>query len=126
MLIVEDQDYMRNALREFLQSAYPEKTILEARDGRSGIEMCRAYHPRVVLMDIGLPDANGIELTAQIRTMMPDVAVIIVSSHTGSAYTERARIAGASAFVAKENVHSDLLPHVARALERTAAWKSTP
>lgn len=116
MLIVEDQEYMRRMLREFLQSAFPDKNILEAGDGRSALALCSERRPQVVLMDIGLPDANGIELTAQIKTMLPDTAVIIVSSYAGSAYTERAKAAGAFAYVAKEAVHDKLLPAVTAAL----------
>lgn len=116
MLIVEDQDYMRHMLREFLQAAFPDKNILEAADGRSALALCSERRPGVVLMDIGLPDANGIELTAQIKTMLPDTAVIIVSSHTGSAYTERAKAAGAFAYVNKEAVHDKLLSTIAAAL----------
>jgi DNA-binding NarL/FixJ family response regulator len=119
MLIVEDQDYMRRMLREFLQAAFPGKNILEASDGRSALALCSARRPGVVLMDIGLPDANGIELTAQIKSMLPDTAVIIVSNQTGSAYTERARAAGAFAYIAKEAVHDELLPTVTAALGRT-------
>lgn len=117
MLIVEDQDYMRRMLREFLQAAYPDKNILEAGDGRSALASCSKRRPRVVLMDIRLPDANGIELTAKIKDMLPGTAVIIVSSLSGSPYTERAQAAGATAFVAKENIHRDLLPAISAALQ---------
>ena len=117
MLIVEDQDYMRRMLREFLQKAFPDKDILEAGDGRSAMKLCNEHRPELVLMDIGLPDANGIELTAQIKSMLPDTAVIIVSNNTGSAYTERARAAGAFAYISKEAVHNELLPAVTAALE---------
>ena len=116
MLIVEDQDYMRLMLREFLQAAFPDKNILEAGDGRSALALCSERRPGIVLMDIGLPDANGIELTAQIKTMLPDTAVIIVSNQTGSAYTERAKAAGAFAYVNKEAVHDELLPTISAAL----------
>ena len=116
MLIVEDQEYMRHMLREFLQAAFPDKNILEAADGRSALALCGERRPGIVLMDIALPDTNGIELTTQIKTMLPDTAVIIVSSHTGSAYTERAKAAGAFAFVAKEAVHDELLPAITAAL----------
>ncbi len=116
MLIVEDQDYMRRMLREFLQTAFPDKNILEAGDGRSALALCTERQPGIVLMDIGLPDTNGIELTAQIKTMLPDTAVIIVSNQTGSAYTERAKAAGAFAYISKEAVHDELLPTVTAAL----------
>lgn len=116
MLIVEDQDYMRQMLREFLQGAFPGKNILEAGDGRSALALCSERRPRVVLMDIGLPDANGIDLTEKIKAMLPETAVIIVSSNAGSAYTERARAAGAFAYVTKEAVHEELLPAVCAAM----------
>ena len=116
MLIVEDQDYMRRMLREFLQAAFPGKNIHEAADGRSALAVCLERRPGIVLMDIGLPDANGIELTAQIKIMLPDTAVIIVSNLTGSAYTERAKAAGAFAYINKEAIHDLLLPAISAAL----------
>jgi DNA-binding NarL/FixJ family response regulator len=123
MLIVEDQDYMRQSLRAFLQSVFPDKNVRVAADGKSAMALCREHHPKLVLMDIVLSDANGIELTAKIKAMMPDTAVIIVSSHSGSAYSERAKAAGAFACIAKESVYEDLLPAVNAAL---AAAKPGP
>jgi DNA-binding NarL/FixJ family response regulator len=117
MLIVEDQGFMRRVLRRFLQSAFPDSHLLEAENGRSALALCREHQPRVVLMDIELPDANGIELTAQVKQMLPDTVVIMVSTHSGSAYIERARAAGAFAYVAKDAVHQDLLPAIRAALE---------
>jgi DNA-binding NarL/FixJ family response regulator len=119
MLIVEDQDYMRRALRAFLQLVFPHKMIREAADGMSALALCREHRPKLVLMDIALPDANGIELTAKIKAMLPDTAVIIVSCHSGSAYSERAKAAGAFACVAKDAVYEDLLPAVGAALGTT-------
>ena len=123
MLIVEDQDYMRRMLREFLHSFFPEKNIHEAADGGSALALCAEKRPTVVLMDIALPDANGIELTARIKARMPDTEVIIVSSHTGSAYVERARMAGAFACIGKDVLHRELLPAVNAALARSAQKK---
>jgi len=119
MLIVEDQEQMRSALREFLQSAYPDATIREAADGASGLELCRRHHPRLVLMDVGLPDANGIELVARIKALLPDCAVIVVSQHAVRAYSERARAAGASAYITKDAIGHKLLQAVADTLGST-------
>lgn len=116
MLIVEDQENMRSKLREFLQNAFPEKQIREASDGRSALSLCRQHKPSVVLMDISLPDLNGIELTARIKVMSPDTTVIVVSGHTDRIYIERALAAGASAFVEKHLVHEKLLAAVRNAL----------
>jgi len=120
MLIVEDQAYMRRLLREFLQLAHPDEIILEAGNGSSALALCREHSPRLVLMDVGLPDANGLELTAQIKSLLPDTAVIVVSAHDSPAYLEHARAAGACAYVVKDNVYRDLLDHVRSALLQTA------
>ncbi len=116
MLIVEDQETMRSKLREFLQQAFPEKQIREAGDGRTALALCHQYRPSVVLMDIGLPDLNGIELTSRIKAMAPETTVIVVSAHTNRVYVERAIAAGASAFVEKHLVQEKLLTAVQRAL----------
>ena len=119
MLIVEDQDLMRRTLREYLQSAYADAVILEAADGARCLELCRSARPQLVLMDIGLPDANGIDVTAQIREMLPETSVIVVSQHSARVYVERAYAAGAFAYINKDTVYRELLPTVRRALPRT-------
>jgi DNA-binding NarL/FixJ family response regulator len=118
VLIVEDDEVMRTALREFVQKEWPRLRILEAADGARAIESCLLHRPSVVLMDINLPDANGIELTAAIRKRLPGLRVIVASSHDNREYRERASAAGAMAYVAKERVHEELLPLVLDALER--------
>ena len=118
MLVVEDQDFMRRALRDYLQSAYPDAAIMEAADGARALQLCRSSCPRLVLMDVTLPDANGIELTAQIKEMLPETEVVIVSQHAVEAYVERAHAAGAFAYITKDKVYRELLPTIDRALGR--------
>ena len=118
ILIVEDQDYMRRTLVEYVQSACPDIAVMEAADGARALQLCRSNRPRLVLMDVALPDANGIELTAQIREMLPETEVLIVSQHTDAAYVERAQAAGAFAYITKDNVYRELLPAINRALDR--------
>ncbi|MDO8596543.1 MAG: response regulator transcription factor [Sulfuricaulis sp.] len=120
MLIVDDHQPMRAALREILQTAYPDASIVEAANGARAPELCLSHRPRLVLMDIGLPDANGIDLTARIKAMRPECNVIVVSQHAASIYIERAHDAGAYAYVIKDAVHRELLPTVARALASDA------
>ena len=118
MLIVEDQALMRSTLRGHLREAFPDLTIIEAANGARAIEMCAAHRPLLVLMDISLPDANGIDLTAQIREMLPDTRVIVVSAHEDPAYVTRAQAAGAIAYVIKDHLYRDLVPAVSKALDR--------
>ena len=116
ILIVEDVDLMRQMLREFLQSAYPDSTILEAGNAAHALSLCREHRPLLVLMDVSLPDANGIELTARLKAMLPDTPVIVVSQHAAQVYIDSARAAGAYAYITKDTVHRELLPAVAAAL----------
>lgn len=118
ILIVEDQPPMRRALRDLVQTAIPGSAVLEAETGEQALALSLAQHPDVVLMDVRLPDANGIELTARIRTLLPGTAVIVVSALTGRRYVEHARAAGAFAFVAKDHVYRDLLRLIESALAR--------
>lgn len=116
MLIVDDHQPMRAALGELVQSAYPAAVILEAAGAASAMELCLSQRPRLVLMDVGLPDANGIDVTARIKAMLPKCEVIVVSQHTAPTYTERAHKAGAFAYITKDTVHRELLRAVAQAL----------
>lgn len=119
LLIIEDQGVMRALLRDFLQSNFPELAIGEAGDGSRALTLARVFRPPVILIDIHLPDANGIELTAQVKSLLPDTRVIVVTNHEGAAYVERAHAAGAFAYVSKQKILTELLPIVATAL-RTA------
>lgn len=121
ILIVEDRAVLRAMLREFLQSQSPGLSIGEAGNGRDALELLCECRPAVVLMDIGLPDANGIDLTAEIRKLAPDTHVIVVSQHAGEPYRERALAAGAVAFLSKEKIYSELIPLVVRALRQIPA-----
>jgi DNA-binding NarL/FixJ family response regulator len=116
ILIVEDQAFMRQSLRDFLQSAYPQAAILEAPDGASALEHCRSHGADLVLMDVHLPDANGIIVAAEIKKKRPQTIVIMVSQHAGTAYVERARVAGAFAYITKDKVYRELVPTINRAL----------
>ncbi len=117
MLIVEDHARMRSALRDYLQSAYPTFSIFEAADGASAVELCRAHEFSVVLLDVRLPDANGIDLIATIREIRPECEIVVVSQFAIPAYAERARAEGAFAYVTKNAIFHELTPAIDRALE---------
>jgi len=121
MLIVEDHQPMRAALRDLLQASYPTATIREAADGASALRLCRLHRPRLVLTDIGLPDINGIGLVGQIRETYPDVRIIVVSQHTDTSYVNHALAAGAMRYVTKDRIAVDLLTAVADVINQEGA-----
>lgn len=116
LLIVENQAFMRVLLREFVQAEFPACSIAEAASGRRALELVRELHPRLVLMDVSLPDANGIDLIEQVKGLRRETRVVIVTQMSGSAYRERARDGGAFGYVTKERIYTDLPPLVAGAL----------
>ena len=116
VLIVEDQALMRQTLRDFLQDAFPDCNFREAADGAGALEACNAYRPVLVLMDKCLPDADGIELTARLKSLYPGIQVIVVSHRSGEVYVKHALAAGARAYLVKDNLATDLIPAVAAAI----------
>ena len=120
MLIVEDNDQMRAALREFMRAAFPERTIHEAAACAAALAVVREHRPRLVLTDIDLPDANGIALTAAIKALFPEIHVIVVTDFDEASYVQHALSAGAFAYVTKDKIHTDLVPLARRALEAGA------
>ena len=116
ILIVEDRPVMGAMLREFVQNAFPAYTILGATDGAEAMKLLALHQPSLVLMDISLRDAHGLELTALMTKTLPKVAVIVISYLQGPVYVEQAQAAGACAYVVKDRLLTDLIPAMAAAL----------
>ena len=116
VLIVDDHSPLRQIMRDFLQSAFPDCNFREAADGASALEACNAYRPNLVLMDVCLPDANGIELTARLKTLYPEMQIIVISYMNAKVYVQRALAAGARAYILKDHMVTDLIPAVAAAI----------
>ncbi len=99
VLIVDDHAVVRAGLRMLL-SADPDLEIVgEAGDGQQALRMARDLAPEVVLMDISMPDMNGIEATRQIRQLCPNVAVLALTMHEDDQYFFEMLAAGASGYV---------------------------
>jgi DNA-binding NarL/FixJ family response regulator len=116
ILIVEDRGVMRAMLCEFMQNAFPGLTILDAANGARAMQACVEHKPQLVLMDVCLPDANGIELTTRLLRLLPNTRVIVVSYLSGQIYVDQALAAGAFAFVGKDRLVTELIPAAALAL----------
>jgi len=109
VLLVDDHAVVRAGLRMLL-SADPELLIVgEAEDGAQGMRMARDLSPDVVLMDISMPDMNGIEATRRIKELCPDVAVLALTMHEDDQYFFEMLAAGASGYVPKRAAPNDLI-----------------
>jgi DNA-binding NarL/FixJ family response regulator len=103
ILIADDHAIVREGLKMILESLSDMEVVGEAGDGRDALEKAEALSPDVIIMDIAMPELNGIEATRMIRERLPAVRVIILSMHHTNEHVFRAMQAGARAYLLKES-----------------------
>ena len=107
-LIADDHKIMREGLRSLLEKAGRFECIAEADDGFQAVKLARELRPDIVIMDIAMPNLNGIEATRQIKTELPEVEVVILSMHATRNYVSQVLQAGASAYLLKDSAFEEL------------------
>ncbi|HTT64063.1 MAG TPA: response regulator transcription factor [Bryobacteraceae bacterium] len=112
ILLADDHTVMRNGLRLLLERQSHLQVVGEAADGRQAVALSESANPDVVIMDIGMPNLNGIEATRQIVNRNPRTAVAVLSMHSDESYVIRALKAGARAYLLKDSAEADLLAAV--------------
>ncbi len=120
VLLGEDHTVVRAGLRSLLEQHPNLEVVGEAEDGRQAVELAASLSPDVVVMDVGMPNLNGIEATHQIVDKQPDTAVVILSVYSDEGYVMRALKAGARAYLLKDSAEADLI----RAIELVCQGKS--
>jgi DNA-binding NarL/FixJ family response regulator len=118
ILIVDDHEGIRLFLRALLSESLSGYHIFEAKDGEEAVALAFFHSPGIVLMDIGLPKMSGIEATQRIKDALPQTHVIIITNHEAHEFEKEAAIAGASAYVLKYRVHTDLIPILTKLLSQ--------
>jgi len=100
---------MRDGLKALLEKHTSMEVIGEAENGIQTLELTRQKKPDVVIMDIAMPDMNGIEVTRQLKAEMPDLKIIALSMHADRRFVTEILKAGASAYVLKQSAFDDLV-----------------
>jgi two-component system, NarL family, response regulator NreC len=119
VLLADDHDVVRKGLRYVLERQPEMEVVGEAGNGREAVKLAEEMTPDVIIMDVAMPQLNGIEATAQIIKRNPRTMVIILSMYSDEGYLVRALTAGAKGYILKDSAESDLV----RAVETVATGK---
>ncbi|MGB9446214.1 MAG: response regulator, partial [Candidatus Acidiferrum sp.] len=131
ILIADDHEVIRRALRSLLSSR-PEWTVCgEAANGIEAVKMTRDHRPDVILMDISMPEMNGVDATKSIVREFPNTRVLIISQNDPEITRRQAQEAGAAGYVAKADLSRSLLGSIDKIIDghngsRARPGKSTP
>jgi DNA-binding NarL/FixJ family response regulator len=117
LIIADDHELARTGLRGMLTGHADLQVVGEASTGQQAIALCQRLRPDLALMDVRMPDGDGLAATRVIKRELPDTAVVIVTMHENPEYLLEALRAGAAGYVLKDATHDDVLKTVRRVLE---------
>ena len=109
VLLVDDHETVREGLRLLVDSQPDMKVVAEAADGRAAVECNERLRPEVVIMDLSMPQMNGLAATKTIKRDTPATAVIALTRHDDDAFVDELKKAGASAYVLKQSPSRELI-----------------
>ena len=114
VIIADDHGVVRAGLRGLLTAAGLD-VVGEAATGREALALAQALHPDVVLLDVRMPDMDGLQTLAAIKTEMPEISVVMLTVYANSEYLSRAIAAGAAGYLLKDAAPEEI-PRVVRAV----------
>jgi PAS domain S-box-containing protein len=113
VLVVDDHELVRRGICSILATDPKLTVCAEAVDGRDAVQKARTERPDLVVMDISMPNMNGLDATREIKNILPATEVVIVSQHDSAEMVRQAFKAGARGYVMKSSISSDLLSAIA-------------
>jgi len=120
ILLADDHKITRQGLRSLLDKEFDMEVVAEAEQGRTAVRLVRELSPQVVIMDVTMPDLNGVEAARQIVSEFPDVKIIALSMHSDSLFVTEMLRSGASGYLLKDCAFEEL----ARAIRTVVAGKT--
>ncbi len=121
ILLADDHKIVREGLRNLIEKQRPTmEVVAEAGDGRTAVQLAKKLRPSVVLMDIAMPDLNGIDATRQIISANPDVKVIALSMHSDRHFVLEMFKAGAMGYLLKDCAFEELINAIRSVVSKRA------
>jgi len=117
ILLADDHTVMRAGLRLLLERHEDFEVVGEASDGRQAVDIATELKPAVVVMDIAMPQLNGVEAARQILNRDPETAIVMLSMHSDESYVLRSLKAGARAYLLKDSAEADLVSAIQAIIE---------
>ena len=117
ILLVDDHEIMREGMCALLRRCEEIEVVGQASDGRAAVELVNELHPDVVIMDIRMPNLNGIDATRQMMQLCPDLKVMALSSHSDVHIIGAILKAGASGYMHKDSTFTELKSGIVTMLE---------
>lgn len=108
VLLADDHKIIRQGLRSLLEKQQDMEVVAEAEDGRSAVRLAAETAPDVVIMDVTMPDLNGVEATKQILSNSPDIKIVALSMHSDSMFVAEMLRSGAVGYLLKDCAFDEL------------------
>ena len=109
ILVIDDHPLLRDGIAALIAGQSDMELVAQACSGREGVEQFRIHAPDITLMDLQMPEMNGIDAIIAIRELAPDARVIVLTTYSGDVQAQRALQAGARAYLLKTLLHKELL-----------------
>jgi two-component system response regulator NreC len=108
VLLVDDHQLFRQGLRSMLVADAEIEVVGEAENGRQAVELARQLAPDVVVMDVSMPDLNGVDATLQVKQRSPGIQVLALSAHSDQRFVGHILAAGAAGYILKDCAFDEL------------------
>jgi CheY-like chemotaxis protein len=117
VLIAEDQPIIRGMVRSTLEKVSHLEVCAEAEDGGKAIELAQRLKPDVVVLNVTMPVLNGFEAAREIRAILPEIAIVILSTHADRVFVEAAKKIGVRSYIAKSKAGEVLVKAIEAAVK---------
>ena len=116
ILVVDDKAHVRGWIREFLASQSEWEICGEAENGLQAVEQAAHLHPDIIILDVNMPEMNGLDAARRILKASPPTLILMVSLHNNRQFAVDAKECGAKGFVLKSDAATTLLPAISTLL----------